>query len=100
MTKGAEMKNKEYPDMFYRYAFSGKASCKACKNKITQGQYVFVFKGNLYHDVCSQDLKEREKLTHGDFKRVHMRLVQRGIEAVPSGEFRASLRKMLENRRE
>ena len=60
---------KDYPDMFYNYAFSGKAPCNACENKITQGQHVFVFKGNLYHDVCSKDLKERKNLREEKFKR-------------------------------
>ena len=57
-----KMTKREYPDMFYRYAFSGQGKCHACRETIKQGQFVFVFKGNIYHDICSQDLKERKKL--------------------------------------
>jgi hypothetical protein len=56
------MNKRKYPDMFYNYAFSGLAKCKKCGNKIKQGQNVFVFEGNLYHDYCSQNLKERENI--------------------------------------
>lgn len=54
--------SKHYPDMFYRFAFSGQAKCHKCKITVKKGQNVFVFQGNIYHDVCSQDLKGREKL--------------------------------------
>ena len=57
-----KMGKRKYPDMFYSYAFSGQAKCNECKGIIKQGHFVFVYKGNIYHDVCSQDLKEREKL--------------------------------------
>ena len=53
---------RKYPDMFYRYALSGQAKCRACKKKIKQGQFVFAFEGNLYHDACSEDLKGREEI--------------------------------------
>ena len=56
------MTKKDYPKTFYRYAFSGQAKCKECGNRIQEGQYVFEFKGNLYHGVCSIDLKDRKKL--------------------------------------
>jgi hypothetical protein len=52
----------KYPDMFYSYAFSGKANCHACGNAISRGQFVFVFAGNIYHDDCSKKLKDRERL--------------------------------------
>jgi len=54
--------DKKYPDMFYNYAFSGQAKCRKCENLIKQGQFIFVFEGNLFHDFCSQGLEKREKL--------------------------------------
>jgi len=62
------MNKQDYPDLFYRYAFSGKASCHACKKKVRNGQFVFVFEGNIYHDICSRKLKGRIKLKEGDPK--------------------------------
>jgi hypothetical protein len=59
------MSEKKYPDLFYRYAFSGQAKCHKCENTIKEGHFVFVFEGNLFHDVCSQDLKGRERLEVG-----------------------------------
>lgn len=57
--------SKNYPDMFCRFAFSGQAKCHKCKITIKKGQNVFEFQGNIYHDICSQDLKGREKLEEG-----------------------------------
>lgn len=54
--------NKKYPDMFYDYAFSGQGMCSGCKAKIKQQQDVFVFEGNIYHDICSEKYEKREKL--------------------------------------
>ena len=62
--------SEKYPEMFYRYAFSGEAKCHECKNIIRQGQFVFVYKGNVYHDACSQSFKEREKLKEAGEKKV------------------------------
>jgi len=56
------MTERKYPPAFYSYAFSGQAKCHECGNTIKQGQFVFVFQGNIYHDICSQYLKGREKL--------------------------------------
>ena len=57
------MRRRKYPDMFYRYSFSGTAKCHECKNRVKKGQFVFVYQGNIYHDFCSKGLKGREKLT-------------------------------------
>lgn len=61
------MSEGKYPVLFYEYAFSGKAKCHACVEKIKQGQNIFVFMGNLYHDICSKDFKERERLDKSCF---------------------------------
>jgi len=47
------------PQMFFNYAYSGKAKCKKCEKNIVYGQSIFVFEGNLFHDYCSQELKDR-----------------------------------------
>jgi len=44
------------------YAKSGDALCHGCKNIIKENQYVFEYKGNVYHDVCSIGLEGRMKL--------------------------------------
>ena len=53
---------KKYPDLFYNYALSGKAMCHACNRIINQEHYVYVFQGNVYHDICSEQFKERERI--------------------------------------
>jgi hypothetical protein len=56
------MSERKYPELFYKFALSGKCLCKICRNRIKQGQDAFEYKGNVYHDICSQDLKERVKI--------------------------------------
>lgn len=56
------MTERKYPDLFYRFAFSGQAKCHGCMDIIKQGQFVFVFRGNVFHDSCSKGLKDRERL--------------------------------------
>ena len=57
------LKKRKYVDLFYDYVLSGQAKCHKCKNKIKKGQFVFVFEGNVYHDFCSNDFKNREYIT-------------------------------------
>jgi hypothetical protein len=52
----------EYPDLFYRYAFSGQAKCHGCKTTIKQGQFVYVVEGNVFHDSCSENMEGRKRL--------------------------------------
>lgn len=56
------MSGRKYPDLFYRFALSGRCSCKRCGNKVREGQSAFEWKGNVYHDICSQNLEGREKV--------------------------------------
>ena len=38
--------------------------CKACGSKIRHGQHKYYCPdGNLYHDYCSKDMKERVKIS-------------------------------------
>lgn len=49
-------------NLLLSYAKSGDALCHGCKNIIKENQYVFEYKGNVYHDVCSIGLEGRMKL--------------------------------------
>lgn len=57
------------PQMFFSYAYSGKAKCKKCEKNIVYGQNIFVFEGNLYHDFCSQGLNNRVNIKELKVKR-------------------------------
>jgi len=50
------------PRLFFDYAYSGKAKCKRCERLIVPGQFIFVFEGNIYHDICSKDLAGRQNI--------------------------------------
>lgn len=60
--KSEKNEKRKYPDLFYNYAFSGQAKCNECKNLLKKEHWVFVFQGNIYHDICSQKFEGREKL--------------------------------------
>jgi len=36
--------------------------CKECNRKIVHGQEKYFYCGNLYHEICSRDIKERERI--------------------------------------
>jgi len=57
------LKKRKYVGLFYDYALSGQAKCHKCKSKIKKRQFVFVFEGNVYHDFCSNNFKNRENIT-------------------------------------